>query len=192
MFTYRNHAILLASIFGGSLASAPAMAQDTTPFSGPYVVAIGGWDRMQADHHHANGFTYGGAGGYDFTSGNIRVGPQFEVTGSTEKGCSADQASTYCSKAGRDFFVGGRVGLVASPKALVYLTGGYTNARYTGSVGQGATRISLDDDHSGGRVGAGVEYAVTPHLFMKTEYRYSRYSDSIARNQVIGGIGYRF
>lgn len=192
MFKYRTNVIAVAGLLGACLVAVPAMAEDTTAFSGPYVAAVGGWDRMQADHHHANGFAYGAAGGYDFTSGNIRVGPEFEVTGSTEKGCSTYQATTYCAKAGRDFFVGGRIGVVASPKALVYLTGGYTNARYTGSISQGPTRVANDDDHSGGRIGAGLEYAVTPHLFMRTEYRYSRYSDSIARNQVIGGIGYRF
>ena len=182
----------LAGMFIASIAAVPAAAADSSAFSGPYVAALGGWDRLQGEHHHANGFLYGASAGYDFASGNVRVGPEIEVTGSTEKGCATEQATTYCASAGRDFFVGGRLGVVASDKVLAYLTAGYTNARYTGSISQGTTRVEDNDDHSGGRIGAGVEYAVSSHLFVKAEYRYSNYSDSIARNQVVGGFGYRF
>jgi outer membrane immunogenic protein len=192
MFTSRKTVSALTTGVLSMIAAGAVQAQTAEPFTGPYVAAIGGWDRAQADHGHKDGFVYGGNAGYDFAAGKVRFGPVVEVTGSTEKGCATDQGATACMKAGRDFFIGGRVGLVAAPKALVYVTGGYTNARYTGDIAQGTTRISTDDDHSGGRIGAGVEYAVTRNLFVKTEYRYSRYSDSIARNQVIGGIGYRF
>ena len=189
MLNTRNATLAL---FAAVLAAGPALAETDAPFTGPYVAAIGGWDRMQGDHHKKDGFVYGGDAGYDFAAGKVRFGPQIEVTGSTEKGCGTDLGKTYCYKAGRDFFVGGRVGVVAAPKALVYLTAGYTNARYTGSIGQGATRIANDDDHGGARIGAGIEYAVTRAVFVKTEYRYSNYSDGIARNQVVGGVGVRF
>ncbi len=193
MFNARTSSIIFATgMLAAALAASPAAAQPATPFTGAYVAAIGGWDRMQSDHHHKDGFLYGGTAGYDFASGNLRIGPAVEVNGSTEKGCQTDRDGTFCFKAGRDFYVGGRVGITVSPKALVYLSGGYTNARYTGSVTRGMTRVSLDDDHSGARIGAGIEYAVTNRFFVKSEYRYSNYSDSIARNQLIGGLGVRF
>jgi len=186
-------AVLVASASLAALVSAvPAMAQTSEPFTGAYVDAVGGWDRHQADEAHKDGFVYGAQAGYDFASGKVRFGPEIEATGSTEKGCANTATATICSKAGRDFFVGGRVGYVVAPKALVYLTGGYTNARYTGSVIQNGVAFSNDDDHSGARIGAGVEYAVTKNLFVKTEYRYSNYSNGIARNQVLGGVGIRF
>ncbi len=192
MLTYRNAMIALVIGAATSLAAAPAMAETDGAFTGPYVAVVGGWDRMQANDAHKDGFLYGGQAGYDLGAGKVRFGPELEVTGSTQKGCSPIDDALSCAKAGRDFFVGGRVGYVASQKALVYLTAGYTNARYTGSVSEAGTIVSDDKDHSGGRVGAGIEYALTKNMFVKTEYRYSRYSDSISRNQVIGGIGVRF
>jgi outer membrane immunogenic protein len=191
MKTFRTIAIALTTA-ASVAAAAPALAATDGPFTGGYVAAVGGWDRMQADHANRNGFAYGAQAGYDLAAGNVRFGPEVEVTGSTQKGCDHNGNASYCADAGRDFFVGGRVGYVATPKTLVYLTGGYTNARYTGAISDGVTMVSNDEDHSGARIGAGVEYAVTPTLFVKTEYRYSNYSDSIARNQILGGIGVRF
>lgn len=192
MLIYRNAVIALAVSATASLGAVPAMAETEGPFTGPYVAAVGGWDRMQTNDTHKDGFLYGGQAGYDLGAGKVRFGPELEVTESNQKGCSANEDTLSCAKAGRDFFVGGRIGYVASQKALVYLTAGYTNARYTGSVGEDGMIVSDDKDHSGGRVGAGIEYALTKTMFVKTEYRYARYSDSISRNQVIGGVGIRF
>ena len=192
MLTYRSAIIAFVIGTATSLAAAPAMAQTNGPFTGPYVATVGGWDRMQANDAHKDGFLYGGQVGYDLGAGKVRLGPVLEVTGSTQKGCSSNDDTLSCAKAGRDIFVGGRVGYVASQNALVYLTAGYTNARYSGSVSTDGTTFSDDKDHSGGRIGAGIEYALTKNMFAKTEYRYSRYSNSIGRNQIIGGIGVRF
>jgi outer membrane immunogenic protein len=192
MLTYRNTIAALLVGAAISLSSTPAMADPDATFTGPYVAAIGGWDRVQGNKVHKDGFLYGGQAGYDIAAGKVRFGPEVEVTGSTEKGCISDDGEISCAKAGRDLFAGGRIGYVVTPKALVYVAGGYTNARYDTSVSDAGAAFSDDKNHSGGRVGAGVEYAVTKNMFVKTEYRYSRYSDSISRNQVIGGIGVRF
>ena len=85
-------------------------------------------------------------------------------------------------QAGRDIYVGGRVGYVTSPK---------TDALCEGRLHQHALRPSkaltapsaltqhLDTD--GYRLGAGVEYALTPNAYIGAEYRYSNYSQGELR-----------
>jgi outer membrane immunogenic protein len=171
----------------------PSIAEAADPFSGFRLEAVGGLDRAQADHHKNDGFLYGGAAGYDVAAGRVRFGPELEVTGSTEKACDDTPIGRDCMQPGRDIFVGGRVGVVATPKLLVYGKAGYTNAWITDRIDAGpADRFSISDDRSGYRVGAGVEYAMSRRLFVKTEYRYSHYTGNMSRNQIVGGLGFRF
>lgn len=186
--------ILAACIIGAaaSLSAIPANAQTDAPFSGPYIAAIGGWDRVDGNRHGETGFDYGGIVGYDVAAGSVRVGPEIELTGSTAKGCVGAAAARECIRSGRDIFLGGRLGVVATPQLLAYVTAGYTNAHFDRYV-PGDDRDILDKKtHSGARAGIGLEYALTNAAFLKTEYRYSRYSHGISRNQILGGIGIRF
>ena len=78
-------------------------------------------------------------------------------------------------------------------RTLLYAKAGYTNtrAKLTGDDGTGQVTLAKQD-LDGVRVGAGVEYAVGPNSFVKTEYRYSNYEQGFSRHQVMGGFGFRF
>lgn len=204
-----------------------AHAQDTaaTPFVGPRVEAIVGYDHHRSGStvdidpsrgvkQSINGVVYGAGVGFDVPLGDqIRVGAEAEISGSSAKWDNNNGVPNTFNlgrvKAGRDIYVGGRVGVVASPQALVYVKAGYTNARY-GLIGtDGTTSLDQRLDTDGYRLGAGVEYAITPKAYAKLEYRYSNYSrgefdfngrtpDSSRfaidtdRHQVVVGAGLRF
>ncbi|HVJ03601.1 MAG TPA: outer membrane beta-barrel protein [Sphingomonas sp.] len=154
----------------------PAFAQDGS-FTGPRAEVVAGWDHVGGAGEGQSGFAYGGAFGYDHQIGKAVIGAETEITGATteEAGVSA----------GRDLYVGGRVGFVALPNTLVYAKGGLTNARVN-IDGLGGT--STD----GYRFGGGIERNFGK-FYGKVEYRYSRYEElDLNRDQVVAGIGVRF
>jgi len=190
------------------IASAPALAAE---FSGPFVEAHAGWDRANVKISDAtstlkgrdNGTVYGAGAGYDFRRGNTVFGIDANIDDANTKECVAAGTERACIKAGRDLSLGGRIGYVVAPKALIYAKAAYTNVRigatYTDSRIP-ANNFSGHDERDGYRIGGGVEYAVTANAFVKAEYRYSDYKDykdsgariGVSRHQVLGAIGYRF
>jgi outer membrane immunogenic protein len=215
----------LALIVATSLVglSAPAFAQDGG-FSGPWVAGVAGYDINKAgssqdsaanpnQHKSAKGVVYGGAVGYDVDLGNVVVGGEAELTDSSADSDYDNNFVDYglgSADAGRDIYVGARVGFKATPKTLIYAKGGYTNARfnYVGTNGTTETNRHLDTD--GWRIGAGVEQKLGQKTFAKLEYRYSNYKkgevdfeDSAVpdssrfnidtdRHQVVASVGVRF
>jgi outer membrane immunogenic protein len=181
----------LALIAATSLVAiaAPALAQDKE-FSGPWVAGVAGYDINKAgssqdndanpdENRSAKGVVYGGAVGYDADLGNIVVGGEAELTDSQADSKYDNNFVDYSLgsvDAGRDIYLGGRVGFKATPKTLVYGKGGYTNARfnYVGTNGTAETTRHLDAD--GWRAGAGIEQKLGPRTFAKVEYRYSNYN----------------
>lgn len=77
--------IACAGTLAGILNANSAAAQTATSFSGPYVAATGGWDRVDGHDRKSTGFAYGGSVGYDIAKGDVRFGPEVELTGSTAK-----------------------------------------------------------------------------------------------------------
>ena len=153
----------------------PAFAQDGT-FTGPRAEVVAGWDHVGGLGDGESGFAYGGAIGYDKQLGNVVIGADAEITGSTteETGVSA----------GRDLYAGARLGVVVPGSNLVYGKGGYTNARVS-FAGTG-------ENYDGYRLGAGVERNFGK-FYGKIEYRYSRYEEvDLNRDQVVAGVGIRF
>ncbi|VWX51879.1 outer membrane protein [Novosphingobium sp. 9U] len=215
--------VILAS--GTAAMSVPAMAQSTdTSFTGPYVEAIAGYDINKAGssiddtvsanaHDKADGFLYGVGAGYDYDFGKVVLGVQGEFTDSTAKTRFDDGTPENFGlgsvNAKRDLYVGARAGFKAAPSTLLYVKGGYTNARFgvLASDGTDSSRINLDAD--GWRLGAGVEQKFGTNTFAKLEYRYSNYSKAEAdfrddvpdsdrfnvdldRHQIVAAVGYRF
>ncbi|MDV3457568.1 outer membrane beta-barrel protein [Sphingomonas sp. HF-S4] len=155
----------------------PAFAQEASTFTGPRAEVVAGWDHVGGNGEGASGFTYGGALGYDAQLGSAVLGAEVEVTGATT---DRDGVS-----AGRDLYVGGRIGFVAMPNTLVYAKGGLTNARVNIDTFGG---VNTD----GYRFGGGVEHDFGG-FYGKVEYRYSRYEElDLNRDQVLAGIGIRF
>ena len=168
--------ILALSAFAFAATAAPAFAQDAAPFTGPRAEIVGGWDHAGGLGDGESGFAYGGAIGYDAQLSSAVIGVEAELTGATTEGSGIS--------AGRDIFVGGRIGFVAGASTLVYGKAGYTNARAS-LAGAGA-------DFDGYRFGAGVEHSFG-RFYGKVEYRYARYEEiDLNRDQVVAGIGIRF
>ena len=183
-------ALLLAA--GSAMALAvPAQAQDDRGFSGPWIAAVGGYDKNQAgdttdddvnedNDQSAEGIVWGGAVGYDMDLGTMVIGAEAELTESTADTQSEDgDPETFglgSVEAGRDIYVGARAGFKATPNTLLYAKGGYTKARYgfLGTDGEVDYRQRIDVD--GWRAGAGVEQKLGANAFAKLEYRYSNYS----------------
>lgn len=218
---------LFGALAGTALASTPAFAQDVAPaqpFSGIHVEGILGYDMSRAgssiddnsdvpNDQDIDGLLYGVGAGYDFKVGNFVVGPEAEVTWSTAKTKFDDGDFEGFGignvKTNRDLYLGARVGYAVMPKTLVYVKGGYTNAKFDIRNASGTVTTNRDLDADGWRIGAGVEQAVTNNAFVKVEYRYSNYKrgevdfrddipDSnrfdldLDRHQIVAGVGVRF
>ncbi len=161
-----------------------AMAQDALPFSGPYIGALAGWDHVKVgadgDSGSKDGVVYGGVVGYDYNLGAAVVGAEAEVTGSSTKETQNDVfalGDTARIKAGRDLYVGARFGTVVGDNMLLYVKGGYTNARVTVNYDDNdGNAFEESDNLDGYRLGAGAEYSFG-RFATRLEYRYSDYGN---------------
>lgn len=213
---------------GTALAAAPAFAQDATPaenFSGLRVEALVGYDHHRSGSSEdvdntrdlkqsIDGVTYGAGIGYDVAMGDrLTIGGEAEITDSSAGWDNNNSQPNVFNlgkvDAGRSYYVGARLGYAVSPSTLMYVKGGYSNARYNLQGSDGTTGLTQRLDTDGYRVGAGVEQKVGQNAFVKVEYRYSNYSkgefdfngntpDSSRfnidtdRHQVMAGVGLRF
>ncbi|MGI9363165.1 MAG: outer membrane protein [Parasphingorhabdus sp.] len=174
--------------------SAPALAQDASPFTGPYVGGVLGYDSVEIEIDDLkgddNGTLYGGVIGYDMNLGGFVVGVEGEYTESAVKQTeqsvliAGDEASL---SAGRDLYAGVRLGYEFVPNAMIYAKGGYTNAkaklRYDDNAG---SVTSFSDELDGYRIGGGLE-ATSNNMFVRLEYRYSDYG-SYSSDGLLPGI----
>jgi outer membrane immunogenic protein len=121
----------------------------------------------------------------DFEGGSINGSNSFPGVVGSER-----ESSTWA--------VGGRTGVLVTPRLLPYFDGGFTQARFDGVnynlaiAGGGSTGISLaSQNYNGWFLGSGFEYAFDwlpiPGLFLKTEYRYSQYGGNNGVNVPITG-----
>lgn len=206
--------------------AAPAFAQDSgeATFTGPRVEAILGYDIMKAgssvdddvnqdNDQSIEGLLYGIGIGYDVDLGGVVVGAEAELTDSTAKSSYDNgdfEGFGYGNvKANRDIYVGARVGAKVSPNTLLYVKGGYTNAKLDIRSNDGTTEYNEDFDLDGWRVGGGVEHAWNQNMFTKLEYRYSNYKEGeidfdgslpdsnrfdvdTDRHQIVASVGWRF
>lgn len=189
--------LLIATLFA-TAAAAPALAQDSAPFTGPRVEALVGYDNLRGGGDGRDGIAYGVAAGYDFQVGRAVAGLEVEYTDSDTDGCANGFVVTgdrICANAGRDLYAGGRLGFAVAPRTLLYAKAGYSNARvgldYTNPAAP-AQNFRLSDNLDGVRVGAGLEQKLGTNLYAKAEYRYSNYEAGFERHQVLGGVGFRF
>lgn len=206
---------LIAALLATAVA-APAIAQDAGTFSGPRVEGIIGYDSFDITESDPpadsagiddkiDGVVYGVQGGFDFDLGNVVVGVEGEFADSS--GELDDDEDVFSVRAGRDLYLGGRVGFKATPRTLIYGKAGYINTAIEYDEENGTEpAIELNDEVEGLRVGAGVEHQFAGNLYGKVEYRYSNYSKlqnsedgtdaevdiDLDRHQVVAGVGVRF
>ena len=166
-------------------SAAPAFAQEQAPnFSGGHLEAIVGLDNVSAGGESQTGALFGIAGGYDFRRGGAVFGIEAEAAEATTEECDGG----ICFEAGRDLYVGGRVGGVVSENVLLYAKLGYTNARVI--LDDGVTSVGANAD--GIRGGVGAEILAGGRFSVRTEYRYSNYEGGFSRHQGVLGLGIRF
>ncbi len=213
--------LILATLAATTVLAVPAAAQDAGPFTGPRAGVILGYDALRPGDTQdslirgdqgSDGFLYGGDLGYDVAFNGLVVGVEGEITGSTGRVTNDPRDPNDFGfgrvKAGRDLYIGGRIGVLAAPTTLIYGKVGYTNARLDLTRDDTRTETGRNFNLDGFRLGAGVEQSLTPRTYAKLEYRYSNYSDArlnypngastgtfgvdTDRHQVAAGVGFRF
>ncbi len=216
--------IALLLVAGSAAAfTVPAAAQDDPDFTGPRVEALVGYDStrpgstVDIDNNDdvdqsIDDITYGFGAGYDYDMGSVVIGAEgeymrseaqteFDTTGFTTYGISNIDA-------GRDLYVGGRVGMKVTPRTLAYVKAGYTNAKMNVLATDNTTDVETDLSLDGWRAGVGVEQRVAGKVYVKGEYRYSQYQEGeveapsglesdrfdvdLDRHQFVVGVGARF
>ncbi len=93
------------------------------------------------------------------------LGAEGEISGS-----SSDTRSNGIRVPGDQFrlgagvilYAGARVGYIISPVAMGYLKAGYTNAKFDARYTTAGVTTSNDQEVGGYRLGAGLEYAISP------------------------------
>ena len=196
----------LAALLAATTFATPALAQEAAPFTGLRVEGVAGYDVLNDgssddDAASSEGLLYGAQIGYDFQAGGAIVGIEGEITGATTDVRAPNvfaAGDSFQLDAGRDLYVGGRVGFAVSPVAMIYAKAGYTNAQVDAEYRLNNTRTTFTSELDGYRLGAGIEYQVNPQFYVKGEYRYSNYSEvddyeaDLDRHQLLAGIGVRF
>ncbi|KAB7645594.1 outer membrane protein [Polymorphobacter fuscus] len=170
-----------AFAFAAMAAAAPVLAQDAPiPFNGPFVGVQGGWQQDRQNLRTTNGavetrstvkgdgFAYGGQIGYDFRlSPSVVLGAEVALTGRSGE----NDFNTFQLSQGRTIGATARLGTLVGPAGLVYVRGGYANARYT--LDDGLSRVSENRD--GYTVGAGYEQMVARNVSARVEYGFSKF-----------------
>lgn len=177
----KNIALALVAL---SAVATPAFAQDgDATYTGAHVSVIAGYDQLNLNTDgldNPSGVLYGVNLGYDIQSGSALFGIEAEAAESTAE---IKVGNVVAASAGRDLYVGGRIGYVAG-ETLVYAKAGYTNAR--------VETVAGNENGDGLRLGLGAERKFGSNFFGKIEYRYSNYEADVERHQVAAGLGFRF
>jgi outer membrane immunogenic protein len=139
-----------------------------------------GTAQVGCDYQFAGSWVIGAFGDWDF--GRLRG----QMT-STALGINGDEDLKW------SWAAGGRIGYVIMPQLLGYISGGYTQARFSsvsffGAVTGLATVPALsvnEQTYDGWFIGSGYEYGlnfILPGLFWKTEYRFASYNNNNDNN----------
>jgi len=195
--------LIASALLASAAIATPALAQDNTApegkeFQGIKVLALGGIDDVVNSGSDKAGAVFGGTIGYDHQSGKAVFGVEAEANGSTTKDCLGSvvvAGDTLCAKAGRDFYAGARVGYVLGENVLLYVKGGYTNARVNLTYDDGKTgagNFKTGENLDGWRAGVGMEFNAGKNIVLRTEYRYSNYEQDFTRHQGVIGVGLKF
>lgn len=159
----------------------PAFAQDESTAGGKFVAgAIIGVDRVEFE---VDSFTsrdedavFGVTAGYDYeTAKGLVFGIEAEYTDSSLGVSFEDGIESGAINAGRDLYVGGRLGFRPGKNGLLYIKGGYTNASIEVEYDDGTGEVSAEESFDGIRLGAGGEIDLGSNYGIRLEYRYSDY-----------------
>jgi len=198
---------------------APPAPMPVTNWTGCYVAGGGGYGFWnQETSLTQNGtlvgseVTSGGRGGF----GTVGGGCDLQVSGSWVIGVFGDydfggirgdvvvpadnETVVGHEKLTSAWAIGGRIGYLITPSILTYVSGGYTEARFSGAdlfspaVPPAAAGVSVAArTYSGWFLGGGYEYNLSwlPGLFWRTEYRLAEY-DRRGRDILQNGLPNNF
>lgn len=201
--------ILTQVAFAAAVAAAsittPALA---APFDGPFVGAQLGWQSEKMRdvkssfgvipvNDRKDAITGGVFVGYDATiHGRFVLGAEAGLDVATDDEVQASAAgANYSIDPKYSFDVTARAGYRLEPKTLLYIRGGYTNARTRATVTNGTVDESASRSESGWLVGGGAEHQLAQNVSARLEYRFSKLSEGGGkdyRHRVLAGLAYRF
>jgi outer membrane immunogenic protein len=211
---------VFAALLAGTVAF-PAMAQNASPFTGPRVEGLIGYDSLRSGEQEddadtsddqgdetIDGVGFGVGAGYDYDVGGVILGVEGEFMESSGSQDSDESIDGFVSsvETGRDLYIGGRVGVPVTDRTLLYAKGGYTNLAVEANYDGVDDDFEFDRNADGFRLGAGIEQAFGTNAYGKLEYRYSNYNNlelnmegtdfqrdiDLDRHQVVAGVGFRF
>ncbi|MHA6334061.1 outer membrane protein [Qipengyuania sp. CAU 1752] len=177
--------ILTAAIAAGFVAT-PAMAQDGTQSGGFSIGGLAGIDSVTGEFggesDSEEDFLYGATLGWDLVTANgLLLGTEVEWADSSHRYTEDDVVvlgDSVTVAAGRDIYVGGRLGYDLGNVRL-YTKAGYSNAKVEGSYFDGTTTFADSTTLDGWRAGAGIEVPVGQNFAIRAEYRYSDYGEVV-------------
>lgn len=209
---------ILIATFAFSLLSSAAIAADAVDqipappaatnapaafsWAGGYAGALGGYGWLDAKSTYEgettkvkfNGGRLGGFAGWNFdASHSVILGIEGDVNHDWNKtDFDGGNFGTQVSGSAR-----ARAGY-AVDKALFYVAGGWAAAK--AKLNYTDTDSSYSKTFSGWTVGAGVDYALTNHIFTRAEYRYNDFGSKVIddakfnmkQNVVNVGVGVKF
>jgi outer membrane immunogenic protein len=184
-------------------AKAPPLAAPVYSWTGCYLGGGGGYGMFDQEVRFVDGSgrplgattDVGGRGWF----GTVQVGCDYQISGNIVIGAFADYdfsgikgtwhtAVAFSDLVGEEklkssWAVGGRIGWIAFQPLLVYVSAGFTEARFNSiplveALGGAPTTFTVaSHTYTGWFIGTGYEYALGffPGLFWKTEYRFADY-----------------
>jgi outer membrane immunogenic protein len=195
-------------VLATSLAAPLASAASAAPFDGPYVGAQVGWQSEKMRDVKSsfgavpvddttNSVTGGIFAGYDKTlNGRFVVGAEAGLDFATDDETQKTVSGTdYNVDPKYSFDLTGRAGYLPNPATLLYVRGGYTNARIRTTVMNLASIRSDSDNQDGWLLGVGAERQVGQNVSARFEYRYSKLTQDDGKDQrhrVLAGLSYHF
>lgn len=137
--------------------------------------------------------------GYDHQIGKIVVGAFVDYDWNRSSGEWRDRAGGFNVSGDFDqrssWAVGGRIGVLANPGTLVYVSGGWTDARFDelrllpfNPAPAAVPQRIPSQDFRGGFIGAGIETQLMSNLSLRLEYRFADFRDeSVDRTSIDTG-----
>jgi outer membrane immunogenic protein len=199
---------MISAVLASLIATPLATAASAAPFDGPFVGAQVGWQSEKMRDVKSSFGLVPVDDSKDAVAGGVFVGYDKTINGrfvvGTEAGLDfVSDGELDTAVAGRSYSVDpkysidltARTGYLVTPETLLYVRGGYTNARIRTTISDPAGVASDSNSRSGWLVGGGVERIVARDVAARLEYRYSKLSEGDGRDythRVLAGLSYRF